>query len=319
MVQPLGGGVRPRGFFAVGAEEAFSPVTHTVINAAGSLLTLAMEQGRSQLEAERRVRSAVLRLLLEGAQEQARVVVEPLGRRLPEEPLVALATGPEALDVLETYVFAALHDDTDTWEGQRQRGGRRSQVRSARTQAKGRVAIALVAAYPADGPAPGQMGGAPGGAAGGLAGGPVGGAAGGSAEDVAVRMAEMVALEADVPVGVSLPCVDGPAALRSALDQARRALEAAEASSGPSAGRTGGGSASRRRGVDSGGRSASGRRGVERDGGGSASGRGGVEPGGGGSASGRGGVERDGGGSEVGKGGGTSGSGRRGRVFGGGG
>ncbi|NUR92698.1 MAG: PucR family transcriptional regulator ligand-binding domain-containing protein, partial [Nonomuraea sp.] len=43
VVQPLGGGPRPRGFFAVGAGRAFSPVAHTVINAAGSLLTLALE------------------------------------------------------------------------------------------------------------------------------------------------------------------------------------------------------------------------------------------------------------------------------------
>ncbi|MFD0479490.1 PucR family transcriptional regulator ligand-binding domain-containing protein [Nonomuraea thailandensis] len=66
VVQPLGGGTRPRGFFAVGAPHAFTPVTHTVINAAGSLLTLAMEQGRAQLAAERRVRTAVLELLLAG-------------------------------------------------------------------------------------------------------------------------------------------------------------------------------------------------------------------------------------------------------------
>ena len=60
-------GPRPRGFFAVGAARPFSPVAHTVVNAAGSLLTLALEQGGDQLEAERRVRSAVLRLLLAGA------------------------------------------------------------------------------------------------------------------------------------------------------------------------------------------------------------------------------------------------------------
>ncbi|MEO3788579.1 PucR family transcriptional regulator [Nonomuraea sp. B10E15] len=244
VVQPVGGGVRPRGFLAVGAEGAYSPITHTVINAAGSLLTLAMEQGRSQLEAERRVHAAVLRLLLEGAKEQARVVVEPLGRRLPEEPLVVLATGPEALDVLETHAFAVLHDGTDTGEGVRRPGGSRSQARSARTRAKGQMAIALVAAG-------GVAGGADSGVAGGADGG-VDGRAGGSAEgpggsagDVAVRTAERVAMEADVPVGVSLPCGDDPAALRSALGQARRALEAAEAGSGPvSAGRTGGGGGS---------------------------------------------------------------------------
>ncbi|WP_162794907.1 PucR family transcriptional regulator, partial [Nonomuraea lactucae] len=107
VVQPLGGGARPRGFFAVGAARAFSPVTHTVINAAGSLLTLALEQGGARLEAERRVRSSVLELLLAGAHEQAVAALAPLGGRLPEEPLVVLAAAGEALDVLEPRAFAA--------------------------------------------------------------------------------------------------------------------------------------------------------------------------------------------------------------------
>ncbi|WP_347698399.1 helix-turn-helix domain-containing protein [Nonomuraea sp. B12E4] len=107
VVQPLGGGARPRGFFAVGAEHTFSPVAHTVINAAGSLLTLAVEQGGAQRAAELRVHTAVLELLLAGAQEQARAALEPLGRRLPEEPFVALATPAEAVESLPTHAFAA--------------------------------------------------------------------------------------------------------------------------------------------------------------------------------------------------------------------
>ncbi|MEU8248697.1 PucR family transcriptional regulator ligand-binding domain-containing protein [Nonomuraea sp. NPDC048916] len=107
IVQPLGGGARPRGFFAVGAAHAFSPVSHTVINAAGSLLTLALEQGGAQREGERRVRSAVLALLLGGETERAREVLETLGARTPEEPLVVLAAGGEALDALEPHAFAA--------------------------------------------------------------------------------------------------------------------------------------------------------------------------------------------------------------------
>ncbi|MFI6601370.1 PucR family transcriptional regulator [Nonomuraea sp. NPDC050536] len=107
VVQPLGGGPRPRGFFAVGAAGAFSPVTHTVINAAGSLLTLAVEQGTTQREAERRVRSAVLTLLLAGHVDQAATVVGPLGIRLPGEPVVVLAAAGEALDELEPLAFAA--------------------------------------------------------------------------------------------------------------------------------------------------------------------------------------------------------------------
>ncbi|MFG6191070.1 PucR family transcriptional regulator [Nonomuraea sp. JJY05] len=112
VVQPLGGGgARPRGFFAVGAGQPFSPVTHTVINAAGSLLTLALEQSRTQLEAARRARSAALELLLSGAREQARAVLGPLGGRLPEEPLTVLAAGADALEALEPLAFAALFTD----------------------------------------------------------------------------------------------------------------------------------------------------------------------------------------------------------------
>jgi purine catabolism regulator len=113
VVQPLGGGSRPRGFFAVGAARPFSPVAHTVVNAAGSLLTLALEQGGAHLEAERRLRDAVLRLLLSGAPgavEEARAVLGPLGARLPEEPFVVLAVGEEALEQVEAVAFAARLD-----------------------------------------------------------------------------------------------------------------------------------------------------------------------------------------------------------------
>ncbi|MEV4574409.1 PucR family transcriptional regulator [Nonomuraea jabiensis] len=173
VVQPLGGGARPRGFFAVGGGQPFSPVTHTVINAAGSLLTLALEQGRTQLEAARRARSAVLELLLSGAREQARAVLEPLGGRLPEEPLAVLAAGADALEALEPLAFAALL----TGDG---------------ALADRPLAVALVPD----------------------------------------TVAEKVALEADAPVGVSLPCGYAPEGLNGALDQARRALAAAPGSGG---------------------------------------------------------------------------------------
>ncbi|MEQ4718075.1 PucR family transcriptional regulator [Nonomuraea sp. B19D2] len=175
VVQPLAGGARPRGFFAVGAEEPFSPVTHTVINAAGSLLTLAMEQGRTQLEAVRRTRSAVLELLLGGAKEQARAVLRPLGGRLPEEPLAVLAADADAIETLEPHAFAALLGDDGAHQG------------------AGSLAVTLVAAL----------------------------------------VAEKAALEADGPVGVSLPCGYAPESLHGALGQARRALEAARSGWAP--------------------------------------------------------------------------------------
>ncbi|MFB9472165.1 PucR family transcriptional regulator [Nonomuraea salmonea] len=159
VVQPLGGGGRPRGFFAVGAGHAFTPVTQTVINAAGSLLTLSMEQGRAQRAAERSLRAAVLELLLAGEEERARAVLGRLGGRLPAAPVVVLAAGPDALDALEAVTFTALTGVPDV--------------------------VALV---------PEQE-------------------------------AAEVALSADAPVGASLPT--GYGTLRDALDQARRALEAA--------------------------------------------------------------------------------------------
>ncbi|HEX4817698.1 MAG TPA: PucR family transcriptional regulator [Nonomuraea sp.] len=196
VVQPLGGGTRPRGFFAAGAGEPFSPVAHTVINAAGSLLTLATEQGRAQLEAERRVRTAVLELLLAGAEERARAVLGPLGAHLPEEPLAVLATRADALETLEPHAFTAGRG-----------GGAGGWGAAGGGSAGGRAAAGS------------------GGAAG------HGGAAG-SGGVVAVALvpegvAEGVAWQAGAPVGISLPCSYDPAGLRAAVEQAGRALEAA--------------------------------------------------------------------------------------------
>ncbi|MEU5860795.1 PucR family transcriptional regulator [Nonomuraea sp. NPDC047529] len=196
VIQPLGGGARPRGFFAVGARKPFSPVTHTVINAAGSLLTLAMEQGRAQREAGRRLRSAVLELLLGGAVEQARSVMGTLGARLPGEPLVVLAAGASALEALEPHGFTALLDD-HTHSHSHDHTHSSSHGRSGS------------------------------GSDGGHGGGGGGRGRGGGGGAVVVCLVgegsvEKVAREAEGPVGVSSPCrYDG---LRDALGQARRAL-----------------------------------------------------------------------------------------------
>ncbi|GAA2908262.1 PucR family transcriptional regulator [Streptosporangium fragile] len=115
IVQPLGVG-RARGFLAVGLDRPFTPVAHTVVNAAGSLLTLAAEHGGQHLAAERRVRSAVLRLLLEGRVRAGRETLERLGERLADGPLVAVVSGAPAEEreaVLEAAgeEFAAVEDD----------------------------------------------------------------------------------------------------------------------------------------------------------------------------------------------------------------
>ncbi len=87
IVQPLG----RRGFFAVGSVRPFTPIGHTIVNAAGSLLTLGLEQGREQRAADLRVRAAVLRLLLTGETAAAGEILAAIGGELPAEPLVVLA------------------------------------------------------------------------------------------------------------------------------------------------------------------------------------------------------------------------------------
>ncbi|MFF3439111.1 PucR family transcriptional regulator [Streptosporangium sp. NPDC002721] len=112
IVRPLGAR-RVRGFLAVGIGRSFTPVGHTVVNAAASLLTLAVEHGGEHLAAERRVRSAVLRLLLAGQVDAGRETLERLGERLGDGPLVAVACAGEREAVLEAArgEFAAADGD----------------------------------------------------------------------------------------------------------------------------------------------------------------------------------------------------------------
>ncbi|WP_338056584.1 PucR family transcriptional regulator [Sinosporangium album] len=110
VVHPLGGPRRLRGYFAVGGGDAFTPIAHTVVNAAASLLTLALEQGRRHVAAERRVRSAVLSLLLAGQTESAVEVLAGLDETLPAGQITVVAAEGEAevmLDAVPPPVFAA--------------------------------------------------------------------------------------------------------------------------------------------------------------------------------------------------------------------
>lgn len=191
IVQPLGGGPRPRAFFAVGAPHAFSPVTHTVINAAGSLLTLAVEQGGAQREAERRVRSAVLALLLGGEEEGARAALGPLGARLPEEPLVVLAAAAAELDALEPQVFTARLDAPGA-------AGHLDPLSPAYGMAESASGESHVA--------------------------PTAATAGRVIAIVAEEAVDKVVAQLEGPVGIS--GTTGYGALRSGLDQAERALQA---------------------------------------------------------------------------------------------
>ncbi|GAA5054720.1 purine catabolism regulator [Thermocatellispora tengchongensis] len=113
ILQPLGAARRVRGFFAVGAERSFSPIAHTIVNVACSLLTLALEQRAARPVAERRVRSAVLRLLLDGRLDAARDTLAALGDHLPEGDLSVIVTpaGPEIAGEAGGESFTAALDD----------------------------------------------------------------------------------------------------------------------------------------------------------------------------------------------------------------
>ncbi|TQM76485.1 PucR family transcriptional regulator [Thermopolyspora flexuosa] len=110
IVQRLGDHRRLRGFLAVGRARPFSPVAHTVVNAAGSLLTLALEQSRARFAAEARVRTAALRLLLAGDRAAAE---EVLGEGLPTGPVVVFACRSDDAEGLGD----ALPGFTAPWRG----------------------------------------------------------------------------------------------------------------------------------------------------------------------------------------------------------
>ncbi|PZG22750.1 PucR family transcriptional regulator, partial [Spongiactinospora gelatinilytica] len=100
---------------AAAGDRTFSPVRHTVVNVAGSLLTLALEQEARRPAAERRVRAAVLRLLLAGEVDGARAALAALGDPLPEPSVVVLATRGDRDGVIEAAggtFAAALGEET---------------------------------------------------------------------------------------------------------------------------------------------------------------------------------------------------------------
>jgi purine catabolism regulator len=113
IVRPLGERHRIRGFFAAGAGRPFTPVGHTVVNTAGSLLALSLARGRDQLAAARRIRAAVLELLLAGERDAAGRAMEALGGGLPPGPLVVLACEPHDAEALHD----ALPGFTAPWDG----------------------------------------------------------------------------------------------------------------------------------------------------------------------------------------------------------
>ncbi|WP_162830094.1 PucR family transcriptional regulator [Amycolatopsis palatopharyngis] len=123
VVQSLGNEPRIRGFLAVGRADPLSPQDRHVVNTAVSLLTLGLEQSRRLENAERQLRTAVLRLLLVAQVATAQLLAQELGGGLPEEPIrVTAVAGPARLRAAAAEMLSAeaagkdepvFHSDTE--------------------------------------------------------------------------------------------------------------------------------------------------------------------------------------------------------------
>lgn len=94
VVQTLGG--RPGGYLAVGRPAGLSRGDQTVLNSAAMLLTLALARSRTQQRASRRLRTALLQLMLAGRIDLAREPAADLWGPLPAFPvrvICALGSG----------------------------------------------------------------------------------------------------------------------------------------------------------------------------------------------------------------------------------
>jgi purine catabolism regulator len=101
VIQPLGVRGRARGFLAVGAPGPLRASDQAVVNLAVSLLSLSLARSEGRTSAERGVRAAALRLLLDG--RAAELPLELLGwsglRGQPVRVLVARPVGHESAAV----------------------------------------------------------------------------------------------------------------------------------------------------------------------------------------------------------------------------
>jgi len=112
VIQPLGVRGRARGFLAVGAPGPLRASDQAVVNLAVSLLSLSLARSEGRSSAERGVRAAALRLLLDG--RAADLPLEPLGwsglRGRPVRVLVArpVATDAAAIAAAEDRLAEAI-------------------------------------------------------------------------------------------------------------------------------------------------------------------------------------------------------------------
>ncbi len=103
-LQSVGAGQRGRAFLAVGRPGPLSPADRHLVNAAVMLLTIRLEQSSAGRVGLGPLRSAILRLLLDGQTEVARQVADQSGVVLPVEPVrwvVGSGTARAGLEGLE--------------------------------------------------------------------------------------------------------------------------------------------------------------------------------------------------------------------------
>lgn len=97
-LQSLGTGRRARGVLAVGTGAALGTAQRYAVHSAVALLTLATERSRALQDAEARLASAVLKMLLVGEPDHARSVAGRLYGGLLEAPFRVLVAEPVAGD-----------------------------------------------------------------------------------------------------------------------------------------------------------------------------------------------------------------------------
>ncbi|WP_381793664.1 PucR family transcriptional regulator [Streptomyces niveus] len=124
-LQSLGSGRRVRGALAVGTGAALGTAERYAVHSAVALLTLTTERSRALQEAEQRLGSAVLRMLLSGQPDHARAVAGDLYGGLLDAPFRLLIAepaeaAPEPRDPATAHPLQSL---TDSLEASAAHGG----------------------------------------------------------------------------------------------------------------------------------------------------------------------------------------------------
>ncbi|MFD7918570.1 PucR family transcriptional regulator [Streptomyces sp. NPDC059740] len=122
-LQSLGTGRRARAVLAVGTGAPLGTAERYAVHSAVALLTLTLERTRSLQEAEQRLGTAVLRMMLAGEPDHARVVAGRLFGTLLDDPFRVLVAEVTGCDVDQDGQPAALESLADVLETAAARAG----------------------------------------------------------------------------------------------------------------------------------------------------------------------------------------------------